>query len=88
MNLACLLLYASCGNRWGRPRLSVVFAITDMPPFQKGLIWLFLATIAEVPPVVGETHSVDPIPLLIASQVFMSLNLNGIAFFFSSLPQW
>jgi hypothetical protein len=58
------------------------------PPFQKGLIWLFLATIAEIPPVVSETHSMDPIPLLIVSQVFMSLNLNGRAFFLSSLYLW
>jgi hypothetical protein len=73
----------------GDVRASRLFLLfTDMPPFQKGLIWLFLATIAEVPPVVSETHSMDPIPLLIASQVFMSLNLNGSVFFLSSLPRW
>ena len=46
----------------------------------KGLIWLFLATIAEVPPVVSVASPIYP-PLLFivtsSSQVFICLNLNS-----------
>ena len=56
-----------------------------MPLLHKGVIWLFLATIAEVPPAVGPSEFL--VPLLLSDhrltlQVFISLNLNG---FFASL---
>jgi len=48
----------------------------------KGVVWLFLATIAEVPPAVSPSRfffiSSDLIPSSL--QVFVSLNLNGIPF--------
>jgi len=52
----------------------------------KGLIWLFLATIAEVPPVVSVASPVYPSLLLVvtsSSQVFISLNWNRTC---NSLP--
>lgn len=48
----------------------------------QGLIWLLIATVAEVPPVVRLAILLDRSPLLLAhsystSQVFVFLNLNG-----------
>jgi hypothetical protein len=54
---------------------------------RKGIIWLLVATIAEVPPAVsGWTY----VPLFsayrdIMSQLFLCLNLNGISTFLSIL---
>jgi len=49
----------------------------------KGVFWLFLATIAEVPPAVSSSrfffHLFPPYPFA-TLQVFVSLNLNGIPF--------
>jgi len=54
-----------------------------MLPFRKGLVWLFLATIAYVPPVVSGANSMYPslqLIVILPSQVLISLNLNGRLF--------
>jgi hypothetical protein len=43
----------------------------------KGLIWLLVATIAEVLPAVGGQLNMPVPPLILMSQVFICLNLNG-----------
>ena len=46
----------------------------------QGLIWLFLATVAEVPPVVSLASPMYPSLLLVvtsSSQIFVCLNLNS-----------
>jgi hypothetical protein len=51
--------------------------------FRKGLVWLFFATIAYVPPVVSGVNFVYPSLHLIVtlpSQVLISLDLNGRLF--------
>ncbi len=48
-----------------------------MPSIAKGVIWLFLATIAEVTPVVSLAISLHRFFVLITLQVFISLDLNG-----------
>ena len=54
------------------------FSSTDVLPVVKGVIWLFLATFAEVTPVVSPAGFA---PVLfshyITSQVFITLDLNG-----------
>ena len=65
--------------RYGRFLLAVAFYAYTVARIHKGVIWLLVATIAEVPPAVSDwTH----IPLLsayldIMPQVFLCLNLNG-----------
>jgi hypothetical protein len=54
-----------------------------MLPFRKGLVWLFFATIAYVPPVVSRAYFMYPSLHLIVtllSQVLVSLDLNGRLF--------
>jgi hypothetical protein len=63
--------------------LIVVFPIADMLPIRKGLIWLFLATVVEIPPVASVANSMYPSLLFIMTsllQVFISLDLNGRLF--------
>jgi hypothetical protein len=62
-----------------------------MLPFCKGLIWLFLATIAYIPLVVSGANLIYPsLPLIVTlpSQVLISLDLNGILSFLSSLVNY
>jgi hypothetical protein len=63
--------------------LPVTFLFTDTHTVLKGLIWLFLSIIAEVPPVVSGINSMYLflpfiVVTLLPSQVFISLNLNGM----------
>jgi hypothetical protein len=60
--------------------LSVPFLTTDTLPVRKGLIWLVLAIIAEVPPLVSEAksmHASSPFIVKLPSQVLIYLNLSG-----------
>jgi hypothetical protein len=64
--------------------LVVVFSVTFLSintfPVRKGLIWLVLAIIAEVPPLVSEANSMHPPPPFIVklhSQVLIYMNLSG-----------
>ncbi len=53
---------------------------------RKGLIWLLVATIAEVLPAVGGYFNMTVPPPIIMSQVFICLNLNGkFTLFISSM---
>ena len=44
---------------------------------RKGIAWLLLALIAEAPPVVGLSTFLALLLVLIISQLFLTLNLNG-----------
>jgi hypothetical protein len=54
-------------------------SFTDMPSIPKGVIWLFVATIAEVTPAASLTNFVALSYFVLNStlQVFVSLDLNG-----------
>jgi hypothetical protein len=65
--------------RFYRGVVLILSSFTDVPSIPKGVIWLLVAAIAEIPPVVSPAHFLLPSfnsPLL-ASQVFICLNLNG-----------
>ena len=56
---------------------------------RKGVLWLLIATVAEVPPAVNLACSpVHPVSLITmqTSQVLIILNLNGIVYFLSVPP--
>jgi hypothetical protein len=60
-----------------------MFLSADMLVVRKGLVWLSLATIAYVPPVVSDANLMYPSLQLIMNlplQVFISLDLNGRLF--------
>lgn len=64
------------GENFGRSSGS---SFTDTFPVSKGVIWLFIATFAEVPPVVCPGSAVTlHFSHYSTLQVFISLNLNGI----------
>ena len=54
-------------------------SILSIDPLRKGVIWLLLGTVAEVPPVVTNEFLVRPLiaHLNFTTQVFILLNLNG-----------
>ena len=54
-------------------------SFTDMPSISKGVIWLFVATIAEVTPAASLANFVTLSSFVLIStlQVFVSLDLNG-----------
>jgi hypothetical protein len=56
-----------------------------MSSVRKGVLWLLVATLAEVPPAVSSAYSLTCTFSLIAitSQVFIIMNLNSIVVFFS-----
>jgi hypothetical protein len=63
---------------------SAVPQFTYLFPLLKGVIWLVIATVAEIPPTVCPTSFLVCLFLPITmqtSQVFITLNLNGIVAF-------
>jgi hypothetical protein len=82
MEAALFVLVNSCGNRYNP--LMAWCQFTHILSVPKGVIWLLLAATAEVPPTVGSACFSYPFfsspPS--ASQVLLSLNLNGSSFLF------
>ena len=65
--------YAVGASRWPWCSLSPNLLLF----IHKGLIWLVVATIAEVLPAVGGWFNITTPPLIMMLQVFICLNLNG-----------
>jgi len=73
-------------NQVGPWRFPCLALSTDMLSIRKGVIWLLMATAAEVPPTVGPIYFIAHLLCVHCSvmlQVFLILNLNGTVVFFS-----